>query len=121
VVICNFANADMVGHTGRLDAAIAAVETLDTCLGRIMHALRAAGGTAIVTADHGNAEQMWDDELKAPHTAHTSNPVPVLLCDDRFLGRRLRDGTLRDVAPTILTLLDLPKSGEMTGDSLLEE
>jgi 2,3-bisphosphoglycerate-independent phosphoglycerate mutase len=84
VVICNFANADMVGHTGRLDAAIAAVETLDRCLGRIIPAVRAAGGAAIVTADHGNAEQMWDDELKAPHTAHTSNPVPVVLCDERF-------------------------------------
>jgi 2,3-bisphosphoglycerate-independent phosphoglycerate mutase len=121
VVICNFANADMVGHTGRLDAAIAAVETLDRCLGRIMGALQAAGGTAIVTADHGNAEQMWDDELKAPHTAHTSNPVPVLLCDDRFTGRRLRDGTLRDVAPTVLDLLGIPKTAEMTGDSLLED
>ncbi len=121
VVICNFANADMVGHTGRLDAAIAAVETLDRCLGRIMGALQTAGGTAIVTADHGNAEQMWDDELKAPHTAHTSNPVPVLLCDDRFTGRRLRDGTLRDVAPTVLDLLGIPKAAEMTGDSLLQD
>ncbi len=82
VVICNFANADMVGHTGSMEATIAAVETLDGCLGRIMTALRAVGGTAIVTSDHGNAEQMWDDELKAPHTAHTSNPVPVILCGD---------------------------------------
>ena len=121
VVICNFANADMVGHTGRLDAAIAAVETLDTCLGRIMKALQSAGGRAIVTADHGNAEQMWDDQLNAPHTAHTSNPVPVILCDDRLAGRRLRDGTLRDVAPTILTLLGIPLSREMTGSSLVEE
>jgi 2,3-bisphosphoglycerate-independent phosphoglycerate mutase len=121
VVICNYANADMVGHTGNLEAAIAAVETLDTCLGRMIKALQAAGSTAIVTADHGNAEQMWDDELNAPHTAHTSNPVPVLLCDDRFAGRRLRDGTLRDVAPTVLTLLGIPRSAEMTGASLLEE
>jgi 2,3-bisphosphoglycerate-independent phosphoglycerate mutase len=121
VVICNFANADMVGHTGRLDAAIAAVETLDRCLGRIIPALRAAGGAAIVTADHGNAEQMWDDELKAPHTAHTSNPVPVVLCDDRFLGRRLNDGSLRDVAPTLLGLLGLEPATEMTGRSLLDE
>ena len=121
VVICNFANADMVGHTGRLDAAIAAVETLDTCLGRIMTALLAAGGRAIVTADHGNAEQMWDDQLNAPHTAHTSNPVPVILCDDRLAPRRLRDGTLRDVAPTILSLLGIPLSREMTGSSLVEE
>jgi 2,3-bisphosphoglycerate-independent phosphoglycerate mutase len=122
VVICNFASADMVGHTGRLDAAIAAVETLDGCLGRIMTALQRAGGTAIVTADHGNAEQMWDDELKAPHTAHTSNPVPVLLCDARFevsRGRRLNDGALCDVAPTILDLLDIPRAPEMTGTSLI--
>jgi 2,3-bisphosphoglycerate-independent phosphoglycerate mutase len=119
VVICNFANADMVGHTGRMDATIAAVETLDGCLGRIMTAVNAAGGTAIVTADHGNAEQMWDDELKAPHTAHTSNPVPVILCDERFRGRTLRDGALCDVAPTILDLLDIPLAAEMTGRSLL--
>jgi 2,3-bisphosphoglycerate-independent phosphoglycerate mutase len=121
VVICNFANADMVGHTGRLDATIAAVETLDTCLGRIMIALQSAGGRAIVTADHGNAEQMWDDQLNAPHTAHTSNPVPVILCDDRLAARRLRDGTLRDVAPTILALLGIPLAREMTGSSLVEE
>jgi 2,3-bisphosphoglycerate-independent phosphoglycerate mutase len=121
VVICNFANADMVGHTGRLDAAIAAVETLDVCLGRFLNALRAVDGTAIVTADHGNAEQMWDDELKAPHTAHTSNPVPVVLCGDRFTGRRVRDGSLRDVAPTMLGLLGIPQPPEMTGASLLED
>jgi 2,3-bisphosphoglycerate-independent phosphoglycerate mutase len=120
VVICNFANADMVGHTGRLDAAIAAVETLDRCLGRILPAVAAAGGSAIITADHGNAEQMWDDELKAPHTAHTSNPVPVILCDERYRGRRLRDGTLRDVAPTMLQLLEIGTSPEMTGATLLE-
>jgi 2,3-bisphosphoglycerate-independent phosphoglycerate mutase len=121
VVICNFANADMVGHTGRLDATIAAVETLDACLGDIMNVLRAQGGTAIVTADHGNAEQMWDSELNAPHTAHTSNPVPVILCADRFKGRRLHDGTLRDVAPTMLSLLGIPMSPEMTGSPLLDD
>jgi 2,3-bisphosphoglycerate-independent phosphoglycerate mutase len=121
VVICNFANADMVGHTGNLEAAIAAVETLDGCLGRIMTALTNAKGRAIVTADHGNAEQMWDDELKAPHTAHTSNPVPVILCDEASVGRRLRDGTLRDVAPTLLDLLGLGMSPEMTGATLIEK
>ena len=121
VVICNFANADMVGHTGRLDATIAAVETLDACLGQIVTAVRALGGTAIVTADHGNAEQMWDSELNAPHTAHTSNPVPVILCADRFKGRRLHDGTLRDVAPTMLSLLGLSTSPEMTGSPLLDD
>ena len=119
VVICNFANADMVGHTGSLEATIAAVETLDGCLGKIMKALRATRGTAIVTADHGNAEQMWDNALNAPHTAHTSNPVPVILCGDRFAGRKLRDGSLRDVAPTLLELLEIPIPPEMTGSSLL--
>jgi 2,3-bisphosphoglycerate-independent phosphoglycerate mutase len=119
VVICNFANADMVGHTGSLPAAIAAVETLDRSLGRILTALRRRGGLALVTADHGNAEQMWDDELNAPHTAHTSNPVPVILCSDAHVGRTLRDGSLRDVAPTLLDLLKLPPSEEMTGNSLI--
>jgi 2,3-bisphosphoglycerate-independent phosphoglycerate mutase len=119
VVICNFANADMVGHTGRLDATIAAVETLDACLGRIIPAIQAVDGIAIVTADHGNAEQLWDDELNGPHTAHTSNPVPVVLCGERFKGHRVRDGSLRDVAPTILELAEIEKAPEMTGASLL--
>jgi 2,3-bisphosphoglycerate-independent phosphoglycerate mutase len=121
VVICNFANADMVGHTGDVAATIAAVETIDTCLGRFLAALEAVDARAIVTADHGNAEQLWDDELKAPHTAHTSNPVPVILCADDLVGRRLRDGWLRDVAPTMLGLLGIPLSPEMTGSSLIED
>ena len=119
IVICNFANADMVGHTGSLPAAVAAVETLDRCLGTILTGLRKAGGTAVITADHGNAEQMWDDELNAPHTAHTSNPVPVILCSEAHIGRKLRDGSLRDVAPTLLDLLELPPAAEMTGSSLI--
>ncbi|MBA3884653.1 MAG: 2,3-bisphosphoglycerate-independent phosphoglycerate mutase [Acidobacteria bacterium] len=121
VVICNFANADMVGHSGDLDATIAAVETLDACLGRIITALNQVDGTAIVTSDHGNAEQMWDEALKSPHTAHTSNPVPVLLCDESRVERRLRNGSLRDVAPTMLDLLGLPAAPEMTGSSLIAE
>ena len=121
VVICNFANADMVGHTGSLEATIAAVETLDACLGRITKALQSVGGTAIVTSDHGNAEQMWDDELQAPHTAHTSNPVPVVLCSEAYVGRRLNDGWLRDVSPTILDLLEVPAAPEMTGQSLIDK
>jgi 2,3-bisphosphoglycerate-independent phosphoglycerate mutase len=120
VVICNFANADMVGHSGNIPATIAAVETLDRCMGQILTTLRQAGGRAIVTADHGNAEQMWDTELNAPHTAHTSNPVPVILCDERFVGKRLRNGTLRDVAPTLLELLELERDPAMTGGSLIE-
>jgi 2,3-bisphosphoglycerate-independent phosphoglycerate mutase len=110
----------MVGHTGSLDATIAAVETLDGCLGRVLTPLRAAGGTALVTADHGNAEQMWDNERKAVHTAHTSNPVPIILCDEASIGRTLRDGTLRDVAPTMLGLLGIAMSKEMTGGTLIE-
>ena len=120
VVICNFANADMVGHTGNIAATIAAVETLDACLGRIVTALRAADGRAIITADHGNAEQMWDDQLNAVHTAHTTNPVPVILCHEDSVGRPMRDGTLRDVAPTLLGMLGIAISSEMTGSSLLE-
>jgi 2,3-bisphosphoglycerate-independent phosphoglycerate mutase len=120
VVICNFANADMVGHSGNLDATIAAVETLDSCLGRIMKALGQVDGAAVVTADHGNAEQMWDDALKSPHTAHTSNPVPVILCDEAHRGRSLHDGSLRDVAPTLLDILGLPLAPEMTGATLLD-
>ena len=120
IVICNFANADMVGHTGNLEATIKAVETLDECMGRILRALEKADGTAIITADHGNAEQMWDAERNAPHTAHTANPVPVILCHPRFEGRKLRDGSLRDVAPTMLELLRLETSEEMTGRSLLD-
>jgi 2,3-bisphosphoglycerate-independent phosphoglycerate mutase len=117
-VICNFANADMVGHTGSLEAAIAAVQTLDGCLERIVKAIQAADGVLIVTADHGNAEQMWDDELDAPHTAHTSNPVPVILVDERARGATLRDGSLRDVAPTMLRLLGLEPASDMTGSDL---
>jgi 2,3-bisphosphoglycerate-independent phosphoglycerate mutase len=121
VVICNFANADMVGHTGNIPATITAVETLDKCLGRVLTALRAVNGVAIVTADHGNAEQMWDDELKAPHTAHTSNPVPAILCSDEYAGRALNDGSLRDVAPTLLGLLGIPLSPEMSGRTLIAD
>lgn len=120
VVICNFANADMVGHTGKLDAAVAAVSTLDRCLLQVVQATEKAGGTVLITADHGNAEQMWDAERGEPHTAHTANPVPVVLVqpDLRGRGRALRDGSLRDVAPTILGILGVPPPGEMTGTDL---
>ncbi len=120
VIVCNFANADMVGHTGNLDAAARAVSTLDGCLARIAGAVTAAGGTVIVTADHGNAEQMWDAERKEPHTAHTSNPVPVLLIDRELSRARhvLRDGSLRDVAPTLLTIAGVGVPREMTGRDL---
>ncbi len=119
VIICNFANPDMVGHTGRLDAAIAAIRAVDGELGRCIEALLAAGGSALVTADHGNAEQMWDYELNAPHTAHTTNLVPVVLVTpDAANAPPLRDGSLPDVAPTLLGLLGLPQPVEMTGRDL---
>ena len=118
VVICNFANADMVGHTGKLEATVRAVETLDACLARIVPAVRARGGTVLITADHGNCEQMWDAALKSPHTAHTSNPVPLVLVADSD-NRPLRPGgALCDVAPTILALLGLAQPKEMTGRDL---
>ena len=120
VIICNFANADMVGHTGNLEAAVQAVSTLDACVARVVRAVTGAGGTVIITADHGNAEQMWDQERDGPHTAHTSNPVPVLLIDDelRGHGHRLRDGSLRDVAPTLLRVAGVTVPPEMTGRDL---
>jgi len=121
VVICNLANADMVGHTGNLNAAIAAVETLDACLTRIISAVGQAGGRAIITADHGNAEQMWDSETNGPHTAHTNNPVPFVLVDQHsgMKQPRLRaEGSLRDVAPTMLGLIGIELPKEMTGRDL---
>lgn len=120
VIICNFANADMVGHTGKLDATIAAVSALDECLPKIVKAVEQAGGTVIITADHGNAEQMWDLKRQGPHTAHTTNPVPVLMVHHGLRGRgyALRDGSLRDVAPTILGILGITPPDEMTGTDL---
>ena len=118
VVICNFANADMVGHTGKLEATVRAVETLDACLGRIVPAVRARGGTVLITADHGNCEQMWDDALKSPHTAHTSNPVPLVLVAEGDTRPLRGGGALCDVAPTILGLLGLEQPKGMTGRDL---
>ena len=120
LVICNFANADMVGHTGKLEAAIAAVEALDGCLARITTAMEERGGSLILTADHGNCEQMWDDVLKAPHTAHTSNPVPFVIARPGANPPLRPGGALCDVAPTILGLMGLPLSAEMTGRDLRE-
>jgi 2,3-bisphosphoglycerate-independent phosphoglycerate mutase len=117
-ILLNFANPDMVGHTGVLEAAIAACEAADDGLGHVLDALRAKGGRAIVVADHGNAEQMFDAE-GGPHTAHTTNPVPCVLVDDNYRGRLRDGGKLGDVAPTILDLMGLPQPPEMTGESLL--
>lgn len=112
VIICNFANADMVGHTGDFDAAVKAVEALDDCLGSVWAALKEVGGEMMVTADHGNAELMRDDNSGQPHTAHTSNPVPFI-----YAGRPahcIEQGTLADIAPTMLNLMDLPIPTEMS-------
>ena len=114
VIILNFANCDMVGHTGVFSAAVRAVETVDTCVGRVLAAIAQAGGRAIITADHGNAECMEKDGI--PFTQHTTNPVPVLLVGG---GETIHDGALCDLAPTMLALLGLPQPPEMTGHSLL--
>jgi 2,3-bisphosphoglycerate-independent phosphoglycerate mutase len=116
--VLNYANPDMVGHTGILAAAIAAMETVDACAGRVVDAVLAAGGCALLTADHGNCEQMADSR-GLPYTAHTSNPVPLILVDPDRPDARLREGILADIAPTILALLELPQPAVMTGKSLL--
>ena len=117
LIVLNFANPDMVGHTGVLNAVIRAVETVDADLGRILAAVERQGGAVLVTADHGNAEQMKNYETGGPHTAHTTNPVPVMLFGAP--GQTLHDGRLADIAPTLLALLGIPQPPEMTGRSLL--
>jgi 2,3-bisphosphoglycerate-independent phosphoglycerate mutase len=117
LIVLNFANPDMVGHTGSLPAAIKAVETVDEGLGRIAAAVREAGGALLVTADHGNCELMRDPETGEPHTAHTTNPVPVLLMEGGDVA--LGEGRLADIAPTLLQLMGLSQPPEMTGVSLI--
>jgi 2,3-bisphosphoglycerate-independent phosphoglycerate mutase len=117
LIVLNYANPDMVGHTGKLEAAIKAVETVDAGLGRIVDAIRKVGGELLVTADHGNCELMRDPETGGPHTAHTTNPVPVVLVDGADLV--LREGRLADIAPTLLELMGLPQPSEMIGKSLI--
>jgi 2,3-bisphosphoglycerate-independent phosphoglycerate mutase len=117
-VVCNFANPDMVGHSGILAAAVKAVETVDACVGRVLAALDLERDVAIVTSDHGNAELMWDRETNGPHTAHTTNPVPCVLVDDRYRGELIRGGSLRDIAPTICRYLGITPPAEMTGKDL---
>lgn len=119
MIIINFANMDMVGHTGKLDAAIKAVETVDTCVERVVSTVIEKGGAALVTADHGNAEEMADADGN-PHTAHTLNVVPLILVDETRKDVRLKDGSLRDVAPTMLSIMGINKPKEMTGESLIE-
>ncbi|HEY1382760.1 MAG TPA: 2,3-bisphosphoglycerate-independent phosphoglycerate mutase, partial [Dongiaceae bacterium] len=117
LIVVNFANTDMVGHTGDLGAAIKAVEAVDRCLGRLRTAVEAKGGAILITADHGNAETMVDPVTGEPHTAHTLNRVPVIVVGAH--GRKVTDGKLADVAPTLLELMGLPKPATMTGHSLL--
>jgi 2,3-bisphosphoglycerate-independent phosphoglycerate mutase len=116
-IICNYANPDMVGHSGKLEAAIQAVETVDHCLGRVNKALHRVGGEMLITADHGNAEQMMDRKTNQAHTAHTANPVPLI-----YVGREAeleKDGALCDIAPTLLKMMHLKQPSEMKGRPLV--
>jgi 2,3-bisphosphoglycerate-independent phosphoglycerate mutase len=120
-VLVNFANPDMIGHTGKLDAAISAVEAVDAGVRELVEAARSVGGAVLITADHGNCELMKDPTTGGPHTAHTTNPVPLLYVNDRDVGRKLRaGGRICDVAPTMLQLLGLPQPAAMTGIALIE-
>jgi 2,3-bisphosphoglycerate-independent phosphoglycerate mutase len=119
VVVLNYANADMVGHSGLLEAAVKAVEIVDSCLGRLAEAVEAIGGTLVITADHGNAEMMRDPQTGEPHTAHTLNPVPFIVVNPPGAVRRIENGRLADVAPTLLDILGLEKPAAMTGHSLI--
>lgn len=119
-MLCNFANTDMVGHTGSLPAAIRAAETVDRCLGRILDAAAAGGARLIITADHGNADVMIDPVTRAPHTAHTTNPVPLVLLDPASTPALRSGGSLRDVGPTVLALLGIPRPDAMNGRDLRE-
>jgi 2,3-bisphosphoglycerate-independent phosphoglycerate mutase len=122
LLVVNFANGDMVGHTGVLEAAVKAVEHVDICVGRILEATQRHGGVAIVTADHGNCEQMIDPSTGGPHTAHTTYPVELIVVDDRMRGKKMvPDGRLADVAPTALHMMGISKPTEMTGRSLMVE
>ena len=119
VIILNYANADMVGHTGIYAAALKACKTVDECLGKVVREILTKGGSAFITADHGNAEQMFDENGQ-PHTAHTTNPVPAVLVSEKYRGRELREsGILADVSPTLLQIMDIEKPFEMKGASLL--
>jgi 2,3-bisphosphoglycerate-independent phosphoglycerate mutase len=120
-ILVNYANCDMVGHTGKFEAAVKAVETVDTCLGRVLSAVEAKGGAAVVTADHGNAEKMWDDKRNEPYTAHTVGPVPLILAlapPEADCARLRENGSLEDVSPTLLGLMGIEKPAEMTGKDL---
>lgn len=117
-IVCNFANGDMVGHTGNLSAAIKAVETLDSCLRQVAEATEDSGGQMLITADHGNCEQMSDPSTGQPHTAHTSEEVPLIYMGSKEVAFK-DGGVLSDIAPTVLALMDLPQPKDMLGRSLI--
>ena len=116
VIIVNYANCDMVGHTGIYEAAQKAVATVDACVGKVIEAMQAVGGITILTADHGNVEKMLEDDCVSPFTAHTTNPVPFIICGADI---ELKEGRLADIAPTVLDLMGFGKPEEMTGQSLI--
>ena len=116
MIILNYANPDMVGHTGSLEATIRALETIDVCVDRVVNAINKVGGVLLITADHGNSEQLIDYSTGEPFTSHTTNPVPLALIG---LNRNLKEGRLADLAPTMLDIMGLEKPADMTGDSLL--
>jgi 2,3-bisphosphoglycerate-independent phosphoglycerate mutase len=119
VVIVNFANADMVGHSGKIPPTIQAVEAVDASLGEIYNAVRRRGGAMLVTADHGNAEMMIDPATGGPHTAHTTNPVPFIVVSEDAMNFTLRtDGSLQDISPTILGMIGFDQPKDMTGHDL---
>ena len=120
-IVVNFANPDMVGHTGVMEAAVKAVETVDDCVGKLVDKIVEIGGSAIITADHGNAELMVDPETEKVITSHSVNPVPFIVAGKDFLGKELlTDGRLSDIAPTVLDIMGLEKPEEMTGHSLIK-
>ncbi len=120
-IVLNYANPDMVGHTGVIDAAIKAIETVDSCVGKVVDKVLQKGGSAIITADHGNAELMIDPETKTTVTAHSTNPVPfIIVGEDKSLTLK-EGGRLSDIAPTVLDMMNLEKPAEMTGNSLINK
>ena len=120
LIIINFANPDMVGHTGVIEACEKACEVVDACVGDLLKSVDAVGGRALITADHGNSDKLWNESTDSAHTAHTLNPVEVIVYGRETSALKLRDsGCLGDIAPTLLELMDLPKPDAMTGDSLI--
>ena len=120
VIVLNFANCDMVGHTGVLNAAITAVKTVEDCVQKIVDKMLSIGASVLITADHGNADRMFEDENgEKPFTAHTTNPVPFILVSNKFKGAKLKEGVLADIAPTLLEVMGVEKPSEMTGTSLI--